>query len=664
MGPESVRPLPPQRACKPEHLRPVPRAQHTMAATVPVGGVELSWSELRYQVNVKAKRNNGSPTKVVLDCGSGRALPGRILAVMGPSGAGKSTFLSCISNRVRAGGLSGALAVDGVTVSPGSSTLKHLSTFVMQEEALYGSLTVVENIRYAAELSLPNLPRAKREKKVEQAISEMGLERVRDSIIGTVIQRGVSGGEKRRTSIASQLVTDPKILFLDEPTSGLDSAAAYRVMDSVRKLAVEAQVTVVATIHQPSTETFNLFDDLLLLAPGGRTVYFGPREGAIDYFASIERPCPPYFNPADFFLEQINVDFMKDRTAAAQQIDEIVQAWKEHGFSIKLDGKDAMEDVAKGPSGSIASVTGLVKRERKHTYKANILQQTLVLTRRNFLNYSRNIIGYGIRLAMYVAMAILMGLVWMRIGYGQAQIADRFSVYFFSVAFLGFMSVAGIPSFLEERQVFMRERANGLYGCLAHTIANTLVVLPYLFVISLVFTAIAYPMIGLNPGASHFFQFLAYLYLGLLAAEFQAIWVSALVPIFVAALAITSFLNGFWMCVQGYFVKYINLPVWLRVWATQIDYQRYTFELMAANDLSGQTFTCDEIPSGNSTQCFCMFPSTLPPSQCAFTGNDVMDYYEIGGATIGNWVGVLVAICCVFRIFFYVTLRLQKPRIS
>lgn len=112
-----------------------------------------------------------------------------------------------------------------------------------------------------------------------------------------------------------------------------------------------------------------------------------------------------------------------------------------------------------------------------------------------------------------VAMGLLMGLVWFRIGYGQQQLQDRFSVYFFSVAFLGFMSVAGIPSFLEERQVFMRERANGLYGCLSHTIANTVVVLPYMLVISLVFTAIAYPMMGLNPGASHFFQFLAYLYL-------------------------------------------------------------------------------------------------------------------------------------------------------
>jgi ABC-type multidrug transport system ATPase subunit len=108
--------------------------------------------------------------------------------------------------------MTGELLLDGVAISKTSSVLKHISTFVMQEEALYGSLTVLENVRYAAELSLPGLTKAQREAKVNQVISEMGLDRVKETIVGTVIQRGVSGGEKRRTSVASQLVTDPKIL--------------------------------------------------------------------------------------------------------------------------------------------------------------------------------------------------------------------------------------------------------------------------------------------------------------------------------------------------------------------------------------------------------------------------------------------------------------------
>lgn len=335
-----------------------------------------------------------------------------MLAVMGPSGAGKSTFLSCISRRVRSSGLTGELLLDGTVLSPTSNALKHLSTFVMQEEALYGSLTVYENILYAAELSLPGLTRAERAAKIDLVIKEMGLERVRNTIIGTVVQRGVSGGEKRRTSVAAQLVTDPKILFLDEPTSGLDSAAAFKVMETIRNLARETKVTVIATIHQPSTETFQLFDDLLLLAPGGRPVYFGAREKAIDYFASLGKPCPPYFNPADHFLDLINTDFIEDREVAAKQIESLVAAWKESRLT---ETNDKLDKEMGGKQSPVVTKTMSFNKTMSfgksmsfgtsaadaHKYKAGILLQTWILTRRTFVNYSRNIVGYGIRLFMY-----------------------------------------------------------------------------------------------------------------------------------------------------------------------------------------------------------------------------------------------------------------------
>ena len=109
-------------------------------------------------------------------------------------------------------------------------------------------------------------------------------------------------------------------------------------MDTIRQLARETKVTVVASVHQPSTETFNLFDDLLLLAPGGRTVYYGPRDAAVDYFAGIGKPCPAYYNPADYFLDMINTDFIEDRSEAKKTIDDLVEAYRNRD-----QGKDALQ---------------------------------------------------------------------------------------------------------------------------------------------------------------------------------------------------------------------------------------------------------------------------------------------------------------------------------
>ena len=154
---------------------------------------------------------------------------------------------------------------------------------------------------------------------------------------------------------------------------------------------------------------------------------------------------------------------------------------------------------------------------------------------------------------------------------------DRLSVHFFSVAFLGFMSVAGIPAFLEERQVFVRERLNGQYGPGPYVLAASLVTLPYLFLCALLFSVLCYWAIGLHPGAPAFFRFLAVLFLAVHAAEAQAALVAAAVPVFVAALALAAFLNGFWMCVGGYFIRAVNLPRFWYYWAHFIDFQVRVF---------------------------------------------------------------------------------------
>ncbi|KAI8848196.1 hypothetical protein BC829DRAFT_490218 [Chytridium lagenaria] len=215
----------------------------------------------------------------VLEGVSGCVRPGQVMAIMGGSGAGKTTLLDILAKRNKAGIISGKILVNGKTMS--DDDYKSIIGYVDQEDTLMDTLTVYETIMYSALLRLPRTM----------------------TRIGKAGSRGISGGEKRRVSIACELVTSPSILFLDEPTSGLDSYNAYNVIECLVSLARNYQRTVLFTIHQPRSNIYALFDHLALLAKG-RLVYAGPaQQQAIDHFSNLGFNCPLGFNIADYLVD-------------------------------------------------------------------------------------------------------------------------------------------------------------------------------------------------------------------------------------------------------------------------------------------------------------------------------------------------------------------------
>ncbi|KAG7991643.1 hypothetical protein I3843_02G087200 [Carya illinoinensis] len=151
--------------------------------------------------------------------------------------------------------------------------------YVTQEDVMLGTLTVKETITYSAHLRLPTkLTKEEVNSIVEGTVMEMGLQDCADRMIGNWHLRGISGGEKKRLSIALEILTRPRLLFLDEPTSGLDSASAFFVVQTLRTIARDGR-TVISSIHQPSSEVFALFDDLFLLSTG-ETVFWGSKDGS------------------------------------------------------------------------------------------------------------------------------------------------------------------------------------------------------------------------------------------------------------------------------------------------------------------------------------------------------------------------------------------------
>ncbi|ORY29493.1 putative ABC transporter [Rhizoclosmatium globosum] len=605
-------------------------------------GLTLSWKDLGYTIK----------DKTLLSGLNGCVEPGQVLAVMGPSGAGKSTFLDVVAGRKgKVGSLYGQVLLNGT-----QRAMKKYSSYVTQDDSLIGCFTVRETIRYAVELGQPISNKKVREDKVQELLAQFGLVKCADSPVGDAIIRGISGGEKRRLSIAVQLVKEPKIIFLDEPTSGLDSAASFKVMEAIRDMARRRKCTIVCSIHQPSPSTYALFDKVLFLARGN-TVYYGPTNGIeAEYFKSVGHEIPVHSNVPDAVLDHINVDFLGDEELANTRIDHFVKSWTQSAGRVEsISSVDAELKKAHTSNEDAGIIVG------GGDYTHGFLKQVEILTRRNFQNALKNILLFWVRLAMYLAMAILMGTTWLRMSDNQNTVQDRFSAIFFTIAFLAFMSVAGIPAVLEERAVFYRERMNRTYSVGAYVIANTLVSMPFVLIIAVGFSIPAYWLMGMNSGASNFFVFIAYLWLALYVAESMVILLAAIFPIFVAALTLASFFNGLEMVTQGYFVRRQNIPAFWKYVFHYWNYQKWSWEALIANEFVGLTFQCNPNPVGGG--CFCSIPSSLGPDACKFTGEDVIAEYGYGDYSYWKSAVCLIALIVFFRLAFYVTLRVKKPKV-
>ncbi|KAJ3360862.1 hypothetical protein HDU91_004259, partial [Kappamyces sp. JEL0680] len=518
-----------------------------------------------------------------------------------------------------------------------------IGRYCTQEDALFGNLTVRETLDFSARFNLPETSTVQeRNRVVKDLIEEFGLKDVENTIIGTPLLKGCSGGQVRRVSVASQIVGfEEGILFLDEPTS------AYSVIETVKRLGTQKNATILATIHQPSTETFNLFTHVLILAKG-ETAFFGTREEAILHFAAIGRPIPTHSNPSDVYLQMTNIDFLQDREVGEKSVTQLVEAFKSSKHARAID--DAIS----------ASIAAKKEMTVKHRYANGFLHQTKTLIQRGFLNAAKNPLSYWVRVAMYMGLAFLMGTTWLRMGFNQSRVSDRMVSLFFSVAFLSFMSVAGIPAFLEERHVFLRERSNGLYGVESYLISNFLVSVPFLAIIAFSFSILAYFLMGYQQLAANFFIFVGYLFVMLLIAEAQVMFIAVVLPIFVAALTISAFTNGLWMVVDGFaLIKISDIPAGWRYTFHYIDFQKYTFEAILKNEMVGLTFQCQPNPA--SSGCSCMVPGAGNP-QCTFSGEDVMSYYEHDDVKFGVWLAILLAILVVLKLGTYAVLKAKGTK--
>ncbi|KAH7277482.1 hypothetical protein KP509_39G053900 [Ceratopteris richardii] len=550
----------------------------------------LAWRDLTVKV-----LNHKGETQTVLDSLTGYAEPGHFTAIMGPSGSGKSTLLDALAGRLATNTMqTGIVMLNGRK----RKLCYGAAAYVTQDDNLIGTLTVRETITYSAKLRLPDgMPKHEKLAIVESVMTEMGLQDCADTPVGNWHMRGISGGEKRRVSIAMEILMRPRLLFLDEPTSGLDSASAFFVTQTIRNLAMDGR-TVVASIHQPSSEVFELFDKLYLLS-GGKTIYFGQAAEACNFFAAAGFPCPTLRNPSDHFLRCINSDFDRvnaalkgsfrireqenydplDRISTAQVINVLLDAYQTSEY--------AMQAVAKVHE--ITQVKGTVLESSGS--QASFFMQSYTLTKRSFTNMFRDVGYYWLRLVIYILVSFCVGTIYFNVGTSYNAIYARGSCGAFIFGFVTFMSIGGFPSFVEDMKVFQRERLNGHYGVVAFVIGNSVSSAPFLLLISVVSSAISYFMVGLHPGFLHFLYFAVGMYASVMVVEGMMMAIASVVPNFLMGIITGAGIQGIFMLVAGYFRLPGDIPK--PVWKYPVSYLSFDFWALQGqyqNDLLGLTF--------------------------------------------------------------------------
>lgn len=416
--------------------------------------------------SLPAKKRGGESIQILRNV-TGFFEPGTLTATMGPSGAGKTTFLDIVTGRRKQGAVTGSLLYNGMKAT--SEYLRNHTAYVEQFDTLLTTLSVRQMLLYQAELKCNRKePLASKKSRVEELLVALGLHECADVMIGDALHPGISGGQAKRTNIGIALVTQPKIIFLDEPTSGLDSQTSLDVVAILRNLANEG-VTIMSTIHSPTSEAFRLFDKVLLLVKG-QTVYFGGLhgdQGAPSYFAVHGRVHDPATNLADFLIQVTGEQNGKKRNSLvdATETSDFSEKWVS-GKESKAASAECQRLLAKHSQKGLSSNSGFVRH--------NFISAVGVLLRyRTTANYK-----FPDFMAPRIAPMVLFGLIISSLYIGTGDTArDPMNVkargniagaLFMSTALPSFTAAGYMPSIVQERPLFYRETADGCYKAITY----------------------------------------------------------------------------------------------------------------------------------------------------------------------------------------------------
>lgn len=420
----------------------------------------LEFSEITYTVTSL----NGTKKNILHDI-NGYFPAGRLIAIMGPSGAGKSSLLNILTG-FRTKNVTGKVRID--SVERNVKDFKKVSCYITQDDNLCDYLTVAENMMYAADFKLgPGDNYESKLCQVNEILISLGLYDQRDTMTGRL-----SGGEKKRLSVAQEMLSDPMFLFLDEPTTGLDSLSCYQCISELKNLTHQGK-TVICTIHQPSDGIFKLFDQVYVLSQGYCT-YQGDIKQMIKFFDKLDLPCSLFSNPADYIIEMSSGDYGQDK------IERMIEAIDNGRNLLYTTGEEIKQ---KPPMNTKICLS--------HFYEF----RTLLKWQWFKLHRNKNLVH--LRIFGSISVCLLIGGLYFNAGNDASRMLHN---YYMLLAFIiGNTQPAlmlTILYFPREAPILKKELFNGYYRLKNYLIANTLTEYPLALFCTLLTSAITYLMTG------------------------------------------------------------------------------------------------------------------------------------------------------------------------
>ncbi|XP_060597874.1 protein white-like [Ruditapes philippinarum] len=619
-------------------------ARHSMVDSLET--VTLSWE------NINLYTRKGS--KQILRNVYGHVKPGTLLAIIGASGSGKTTLLNTLTSRIDSSTLSysGDIRVNGTTVGTG---IRNISAYVQQDDLFIATMTVKEHLTFRALLRMDKSVNTKRRlERVDEVLKELGLQKCEDNMIGNPGRiKGISGGEMRRLSFASEILTNPPLLFCDEATSGLDSFMADNIVQTLKGMADKGK-TVLCTIHQPSSDVFSLFHNVLVMAEG-RVAFMGEAEEALRFYERVGFNCPKNYNPADFYILTMAVVPGKE-SECKRRIETICDSFEATDQAKQILNDNKFEtDNAKHSGVIFDEATSHSSR-----YEATWTQQFKAVFKRSLKTVIREPMVTRVRIAQTVVIAVVLGLIYLRLELSQTGVQDINGVLFLLLMNMTFSNVFGVlNSFPLETPIFFREYATGLYGADVYFLCKSFAELPTFIVIPLVFCAITYWMVGLY---STFMAFLVFTGILVLVANISVSFgyiVSTSANSVTTALAIAPPLMIPLIMFGGFFLNKDSVPVYF-IWLEYLSWFKYSNEMIAIN----QWENVDSIPCANRNTSATPGVTQKQSNKCLFdNGEDVIDYLNFDKDNIWTDLYVLISMMIAYRIIAFLIL-LIKARLS
>ncbi|KAI3671594.1 hypothetical protein L1987_87333 [Smallanthus sonchifolius] len=617
-----------------------PNGASKKGMVLPFTPLAMSFDNMNYYVDMPSEMREQGVTETRLQLlrdVTGAFRPGVLTALMGVSGAGKTTLMDVLAGRKTGGYIEGDIRISGFPKK--QETFARISGYCEQTDIHSPTITVHESLIYSAFLRLSK--EVSKEDKmifVSEVMELVELDNIKDAIVGLPGISGLSTEQRKRLTIAVELVANPSIIFMDEPTSGLDARAAAIVMRAVRN-TVDTGRTVVCTIHQPSIDIFESFDELLLLKRGGQVIYSGPlgrhSQQIIEYFEAV--PGVPKiterYNPATWMLEvssgaaeiRLGIDFAEHFTTS----------------SLQQRNKALVKEL------SVPS-PGAVDLHFETQYAQSTWGQFTACLWKMWWSYWRNPDYNLVRFFFTLLCAIMVGTVFWKIGNKKSSSNDLNTVIgamYAAIFFVGINNSQTVqPVVATERTVFYRERAAGMYSSLPYAMAQVIVEIPYVLLQTIYYSVIVYSMVSFEWTADkffwsfflNFFSFLYFTYFGMMTVSIAPN--EQIAAIFAA---------GFYLLFNifsGFYIPRPKIPGWW-IWYYWICPMAWTVYGCIVSQYHDANNTISVPGQGN-------------PIMSEF----IKDYYGFELDFMGPVAAVLIGFCVFFALlyaFFLRTLNFQ-----